>query len=226
MLISFSLSLFRRVFALPNARVMRGDANGSAEARRGRLASIVHEHLDAVYRTARRLGVSDTDMEDALQDVLLVLLRRLDDIEPGKERAFVVAVAAGVAANRRRHERRHPEDASEMLDELGTSAGLGVLGQASTGGSRNGEQHVERSRRLALLEKGLASMTEAQRAAFVLFELEQLTAREIAEELGVSTFTVVSRVRRAREVLTRTLRAEYGILRDEAENDEPEGEEP
>jgi RNA polymerase sigma-70 factor (ECF subfamily) len=205
---------------------MRGDPSGTAEATRGRLASIVHEHVDAIYRTARRLGVSDTDMEDALQDVLLVLLRRLDDIEPGKERAFVVAVAAGVAANRRRHERRHPEDASDMLDELGTSEGLGVLGQAATHGSGNGEQSVERARRFALLQKGLASMTEAQRAAFVLFELEQLTAREIAEELGVSTFTVVSRVRRAREVLSRTLRAEYRILRDEADHDESEGKEP
>jgi RNA polymerase sigma-70 factor, ECF subfamily len=217
MLISFSLSLFRRVFALPSPRVRRGDPSGTAEALRGRLASIVHDHVDAIYRTARRLGVSDTDMED------LVLLRRLDDIEPGKERAFVVAVAAGVAANRRRHERRHPEDASDMLDELGTSEGLGVLGQGSTHGSGNGEQSVERARRFALLQKGLASMTEAQRAAFVLFELEQLTAREIAEELGVSTFTVVSRVRRAREVLSRTLRAEYRILRDEADHDESEG---
>jgi DNA-directed RNA polymerase specialized sigma24 family protein len=48
-------------------------------------------------------------------------------------------------------------------------------------------------------------MTEAQREAFTLFDLEQLTAPEIAEQLGVPEAAIVSRVRRARDVFKRAL---------------------
>lgn len=226
MLISFSLSLFRRVFASPRARARSGAAGGLSPAR-ARLSGIVHEHLDAMYRTARRLGVRPADMEDALQDALVVVLRRLDDIQPGKERAFVVAVTAGVAANRRRRERRRPEDPTEALDELDAGAGSAQLCRPSHG-QRNGEQSVERSRRLALLQAGLDAMTEAQRVAFVSFELEELTAPEVAEQLGVSTFTVVSRVRRARAVLSRMLAIQRTSIEavEPAEHDEHEGVKP
>jgi RNA polymerase sigma-70 factor, ECF subfamily len=220
MLISFSLSVYRRLFPLSGSRAT--DAGSGTRNATARLVSIVHQHLDAIYRTARRLGVRDADMEDAVQDVLVVVLRRLEDIEPGKERAFVVAVAAGIAANRRRRERRHPEDPSEALEELAAAEELDALGHAPP----NGEQSVERSRRLAMLKTGLDAMTEAQRAVFVLFELEELTAREIAQELGVSTFTVVSRVRRAREVLSRTLKPQGLHRLDGAGLGEPDSGEP
>lgn len=49
----------------------------------------------------------------------------------------------------------------------------------------------------------LSEMTEAQRVAFVLFELEELSAKEIAEQLDVPEAAVVSRVRRAREEFQR-----------------------
>jgi RNA polymerase sigma-70 factor (ECF subfamily) len=220
MLISFSLSMYRRLFRLPLPRPT--DADCGTRNATARLVNIVHQHLDAIYRTARRLGVRDADMEDAVQDVLMVVLRRLEDIRPGKERAFVVAVAAGVAANRRRRERRHPEDTSEALEEIAAAEELDAHGHAPP----NGEQSVERSRRLAMLKTGLDAMTEAQRAVFVLFELEELTAREIARELGVSTFSVVSRVRRAREVLSRTLNAQGVHRLDSAGVGEPEPGEP
>lgn len=220
MLISFSLSVYRRLF--PLARLRATEAGSGTRNATTRLVNIVHQHLDAIYRTARRLGVRDADMEDAVQDVLVVVLRRLDDIQPDKERAFVVAVAAGIAANRRRRERRHPEDASEALEEMGAAGELDALGHAPP----NGEQSVERSRRLAMLQTGLDAMTEAQRAVFVLFELEQLTAREIAQQLGVSTFTVVSRVRRAREVLSRTLNTQGAHRLDRPGLGEPEPGEP
>lgn len=46
-------------------------------------------------------------------------------------------------------------------------------------------------------------MTEAQRVTFVLFELEELRASEIATELGVAEAAVVSRLHRARGVMRR-----------------------
>ena len=50
-------------------------------------------------------------------------------------------------------------------------------------------------------------MTEPQRVTFVLFELEELRASEIAVELGIEEAAVVSRLHRARSVLRRVCRA-------------------
>lgn len=187
----FSRLLNRPLFAWPRAR------GHAAEPSSSRIRTIVHEHWDAMYQTARRLGVPSRDIEDVLQEVLVVVIRREADIVVLKERAFVVGATVRVVANWRRRARRHPEDATETVDEI---AAHDVGGPPT---ARGGEDGVERSRRLALLQSALAAMTEPQRVAFILFELEEWTAREIAAELGASEATVVSRVRRAREVFWR-----------------------
>jgi RNA polymerase sigma-70 factor, ECF subfamily len=164
--------------------------------RHRRVRELLRAHADAVWRTAQRVGVSASDIEDVVQDVMLVVLRRLDDIAPDKERAFLVGTTVRVAANRRRRQRRHPE---HSLDGDGDSPlrAAAPSGQALA----RGEQSVETTRQLALLQAALAEMTPEQRDTFVLFELEELSAREAAEQLGVTEATIVSRVRRAREVL-------------------------
>lgn len=59
---------------------------------------------------------------------------------------------------------------------------------------------LERKRELELVQAALNQMTDAQRVAFTLFEIEGLTAREIAAELGLSESVVFARVQRARGV--------------------------
>lgn len=181
------MSLMRWALVLPGVGERRAQADGAL-----RIRELVHAHLDAICRTARRLGVSAHELEDVVQDVMLVVVRRLADIEPGKERPFLVSTTVRVTANRRRQRRRRPEEPSDALDRIGDLV-------PSTG--RAGEGALDTTRQLALLDVALDAMTEPQRAAFVLFELEELTARQIAEQLGVTEGTIVSRVRRAREVL-------------------------
>jgi RNA polymerase sigma-70 factor, ECF subfamily len=162
--------------------------------RTSRIHAIAQAHLDAVWRTARDLGVDQRDLEDVLQEVLLVVVRRIDDIRADRERAFVLAATARVVANWRRTRRRRPLELSEELDALAP------LAAAASGLAPGPERALEHSERLELLKRALAAMTEGQRVAFTLFELEQLTAREIAEQLGVPEAAIVSRVRRAWEV--------------------------
>jgi RNA polymerase sigma-70 factor (ECF subfamily) len=164
--------------------------------RHRRVRELLQDHVEAVWRTARRLGVPVGDIEDVVQDVMLVVLRRLSDIAPDKERAFLVGTTVRVAANRRRRQRRHPEHSmAAEVERTGQVDASNALTLA------RGEQSVETTRQLALLQAALAEMTPEQRDTFVLFELEELSAREVAEQLGVSQASVVSRVRRAREVL-------------------------
>ena len=177
------------------ASARRAAPSREQEAER-RFAGLVDAHLDAIYRTARRLGARDGDVEDLVQEVLVVLVRRLDAIEPGKERAFALATVARVASEFRRRERRRRE---ELVAELDGDEHVRLTAVASSG-----EGHLEHTEALELLRAGLDAMTEAQRVTFVLFELEELRAGEIAAELGVAEAAVVSRLQRARAVMRRT----------------------
>jgi RNA polymerase sigma-70 factor, ECF subfamily len=162
-----------------------------------RVEQIFHRHLDAVWRAARTLGVAPRDQEDVVQEVMLVCVRRLGDIEPERERAFLLATTAKVVANWRRGRRRRPAEPVESVDALGGSALDPAL-------RRDGPaEALEHKRELMLVQSALEQMTEPQRTAFALFELEGLSAREIADQLGLSESVVFARVSRARAVFQR-----------------------
>jgi RNA polymerase sigma-70 factor (ECF subfamily) len=188
-----SMSLLRWSLALPAS-----ERQPHAEQR---VVGIVRQHLDLIYRMARRLGVTSRDLEDVVQEVMLVVVRRLEVIEPGKERAFAAATTVRVAANWRRQRRRRPEEPSDQLEALHALDGPELPRTRPS----QGEHGVDRARKLELLSAALESMTEQQRETFILFELEQLTAREIAEQLQLPEAAIVSRVRRARAAFATSL---------------------
>jgi RNA polymerase sigma-70 factor (ECF subfamily) len=170
----------------------------------GRFEHLVEQHLDAIYRTARRLGVREVDIDDLVQEVLVVMARRLDDIEVDKERAFALGTTARVAAGfRRKAHRRLEALVPEVDDEPSRTGGLAARPPAS------GEERLLYAEALDVLRIGLAAMTEPQRVTFVLFELEELRASEIANELGIAEAAVVSRLHRARAVLRRVCERRY-----------------
>ena len=65
--------------------------------------------------------------------------------------------------------------------------------------SPSAEAILDEKKARAMLDEILHSMSEDLRAVFVLFEIEEVQASEIAELLGIPTGTVASRLRRARE---------------------------
>ena len=161
-----------------------------------RVEQIFHRHLDAVWRTARDLGVYPRDLEDVVQEVMIVCVRRLADIEPERERPFLLATTARVVANWRRRQRRRPADPVDPLDLL---AGDVVF----AGVAASPAEALEHKRELLVVQAALERMSEPQRVAFTLFEIEGLSAREIADQLGLSEPVVFSRVQRARDVFHR-----------------------
>jgi RNA polymerase sigma-70 factor, ECF subfamily len=163
---------------------------GSAPAERthARLSELVELHVDAVWRTLRRLGMPPAELDDGVQQVFTVLARRIVGVEPGRERSFLLGVALRVVADHRRSRRRRPEDATEA-SELERSAPQ----------SSSPEMLLDERRRLELLDRLLARLPEDLAKVFVLFELEELTMTEIARLLELPSGTVASRLRRARE---------------------------
>jgi RNA polymerase sigma-70 factor (ECF subfamily) len=149
---------------------------------------IIAEQYPFLWRSLRRLGVPDAQLEDAAQQVLVVMARRLNEIRVGAERTFVFSAAVRVAADARRSARRRREDpisdaSAEVASPLPTPEDLAS---------------VQSDRRV--LAVALESIPMAFRTVFILYEIEEMTAAEIAVMLSLPAGTVASRLRRAREL--------------------------
>jgi len=157
-----------------------------SETAQSRLRGIVDRHYDFIWRAVRYLGVPDAFAEDATQQVLCVVARRLDHIAPEAEVSFLFATARRVASETRRAARRRPESGARDVDTLAAPM-------------PTPEELVDERRAQDLLRHLLDSMPVELRVVFVLFEIEELTLREVAAMLDVPIGTVGSRLRRARE---------------------------
>ena len=153
---------------------------------RDRLARLLADHHAFVWRSLRRLGVANCDVEDASQQVFLVAYRRLADIVAESERSFLFQTALRVAADWRRAHRRRCEDVGLELPDVADLAA-------------SPEERIDQQRQRALLDRVLEGMPMEMRAVFVLFELEEMTMIEIATLSGIPLGTVASRLRRARQ---------------------------
>jgi RNA polymerase sigma-70 factor (ECF subfamily) len=162
-------------------------ASTPAAVRDRRLRSMVEGHFDTVWRTLKRLGVPEAGVDDAAQQVFLVASRRLNEICVGHERRYLLGVAVRVASDARHAlERRREVPIDDALDH--------VLAQRAL----LPDEVLDDKRMLAVLTGILSKMPSDMCEAFVLFELEGLTAAEVAQTLDIPVGTVASRVRRAR----------------------------
>ena len=96
---------------LPGLMASEGDRRDDAR----RLRGLVDAHYDFVWRALRYLGLGDDDAQDAAQQVMCVLARRIAEVTPGVERAFLFSTASLVAGTWRRTARRRPETATNDL---------------------------------------------------------------------------------------------------------------
>lgn len=175
---------------------MRGDEREAA--RQARLRTMVDSYFDTVWRSLRRLGIPPGAVDDGVQQVFLVAWRRMDDIEPSVERSYLLGVALRVASELRRSSRLRRELPLEDSPDKG---------EQMRAVAPSPDEIYEQRRRVALLASLLEEMPPKMREAFVLFELEELSAGEVARILQVPVGTVASRVRYARAFINKRLTA-------------------
>jgi RNA polymerase sigma-70 factor (ECF subfamily) len=152
-----------------------------------RFAQAYEQHFAFVWRNLRRLGVPGGSVDDAAQDVFLVLHRRLAELGDDAVRPWLFGVLRKVAADHRRSATRRDADALE-LGGAGEPVATGPGPHAS----------LERAEAARVVHALLGHLSDEQREVFVLAELEQLGAPEIARAIGVRLNTVYSRLRAAR----------------------------
>jgi len=171
-----------------------------------RLRRIVDTHYDLVWRTVRHFGVDESSAEDAAQQVMCVLARRLDDVAPGAEAAFLFSTALRVASEARRAARRRP--LSDVPDVDTIAAGV-----------PSPEELVDERNAREVLRKVLDAIPFDLRVVFVLFEIEELTVAQVATVVGVPVGTAASRLRRARETFRAIVRRRLAAQRHCARGD-------
>jgi RNA polymerase sigma-70 factor, ECF subfamily len=154
-----------------------------------RFQRVYEEHVEFVWRSALRLGVDEGAADDVVQQVFLVVHRRLGEFEGrASTKTWLFSILLRVAREHRRgvlrkspHLRHAPVDLDLIPD-----AGMSPFEALS---------RVEASR---TIDRLLQSLEGDKRVVFVLAELEQMTAAEISEATGLDAKTVYTRLRAAR----------------------------
>jgi RNA polymerase sigma-70 factor (ECF subfamily) len=154
-------------------------------------------HFSFVWRNLRRLGVPDVILEDAAQDVFLVVHRRWDSFDSrwSSVETWLFGILLRVARNHRRSLRRRawaiPSTGDVVEVVPSPAAGPAEL--------------VARREAVALLDRLLDSLDEDKRSIIVLVDVEQLSVPQAAEALEVNLNTAYWRLRTARTQLRKSL---------------------
>lgn len=157
------------------------------------LARIYEEHFDFVWRSARRLGVPNSAVDDVVQDVFLIVHGQLASFEGRSSmKTWLFGILRNLVLRQRRSWARRGRE--EALEES-----LVEKNQAPA------DEQLAESQARHLLHSLLAELDDDRRAVFVLADLEQMSAPEIAEATGIKLNTVYSRLRLARAEMERAL---------------------
>lgn len=169
-------------------------------ADRAKLADFVRSATPSLLRTLRRLGVAACDLDDAAADTFRAVIERWADYDSDRPIApWVFGFARNVARSYRRKRRRFlREDGGDSTDDVCGSSGTAE------------DKYLRRRLALALDE-----LPDEQREVIVAMDIEDMSARELAEVTGVSENTIYDRLRRARAKLRVALTAP-DPLREEA----------
>jgi len=161
--------------------------------------AVYEAHVGFVWRVLRTFGVPEGQVEDAVQDVFVVVHRRLAEWQ-GRAAitTWLFAIARRVAsAHRRRAGKRTDQLASQPVEQLV-------------------DQHASAADPFAELSKAQAAATvlaileqldDDKRMVFALVELEQLSVPEVARMLDLNLNTAYSRLRLARHAFELAVKA-------------------
>lgn len=154
-------------------------------------ADVYRAHHAFVWRTLRHLGVDADRIDDAVQDTFLVVHRRLAEFEGRAAlRTWLFEIARRVAGRYRRTAAREAPRRCEV-PELATT--------------ERPDEDLARAEAAEILREFLGELDQDKSVVFIMAELEQRRAPEIAETLALNLNTVYARLRAARQQLDRMI---------------------
>jgi RNA polymerase sigma-70 factor, ECF subfamily len=164
------------------------------------LRELFDAHAGFVFRVLRRLGVAEGDLDDAAQDVFVVVHRNLSQYDHQCAlRSWLFGIVYRVAASHRRRVRRRREDVrADVPVEAVQASQLDRVALA--------EAH-------RLLLDALDELEPERRAVFILYELEEMTMPEVARAVGCPLKTAYSRLYAARDSVRAHILRAHGARR-------------
>jgi RNA polymerase sigma-70 factor (ECF subfamily) len=156
--------------------------------------AIYERWFDEVSRWIRAMGGPEADREDLVQDVFLVVHRRLPDFDGQNVAGWLYQIA-----------RHRVRDFRRLLWVKHMLFGSVPLSDTLTKGGASPADSLETSEKRKTLERLLSKLNDSERAALVLFEIDGYSGEQIAEIQGVPVNTVWARIHKSRKKLQASL---------------------
>lgn len=190
----------RRAVASVDDSSSGGPVPGSAAASASAVPpfeAVYDEHASFVWRSIRRLGVSEAALDDVFQEIFLVVHRRLPEFEGRSSvRTWLFSITLHVV---RRHRRTFQRKTRHLATEEGE------LEAVPESGRKDPLEAAAKAEAVRVLHELLDQLDDEKREVFVLAELEQMPAADIGEALGINVNTIHSRLRAARQAFEQAL---------------------
>ena len=169
----------------------------------GALDDLFRRHREAAYRIAYRLLGNADDALDVVQESFIHVLRGIGGFRGQSSfRTWLYRIVTHAALDYRRY--RALRSSASLESESSPEP-------AATGDRRRSPPDDAAARDLqGAIDKALMNVSEKNRVALVLHAMEGMSYKEVAEVLGISVGTVMSRIFNARQRLRELLASEIG----------------
>ncbi len=163
---------------------------------RAALEELFQRYRALAYRVAYRLLGNEADALDAVQDGFIKALTHLRNFQGRSTfKTWLLRVVSNAALDLGRQRRRREAIRLDALAGPDREAVEPLLRH------ENPAEGLERAEFRQMMQRALARLPEAQRRTFVLHAEADLSYREVADVLGISIGTVMSRLYYARQKL-------------------------
>ena len=188
--------------------IQRRDARLIERALDGDLTAfneLVTAYQDQLFALVARMVPDRDQASDVVQEAFFSAFRNLKSYRGGAVRSWLSRIAVNGAMDLQRARRRRPvQPYPELEDEAW---------QPPAGPEADPERLALTGERARVLNAALAQITDDQRVAIVLFDVEGYDYAEIADMTGVSLGTVKSRIHRGRLALRALLEGRMELFR-------------
>jgi RNA polymerase sigma-70 factor, ECF subfamily len=156
----------------------------------GAFNDLVILYQDSLFALVVRMVPDRDQASDAVQEAFFSAFRNLRAFRGGSVKSWLNRICVNAAMDTQRAKKRRPVQPYPELDDESW--------QPPAGDDADPERTAVHAERTRILSDALARITDDQRIAIVLFDVQGFDYAEIAEMTGVSLGTVKSRIHRGR----------------------------
>ena len=171
----------------------------------GAFNDLVELYQDQLFALVARMVPDRDQASDAVQEAFFSAYRNLAGFRGGSVKSWLNRICVNAAMDAQRARRRRPVQPYPELDDDSW--------QPPAGAEADPERQVMTAERERALTDALARITDDQRDAIVLFDVQGYDYAEIAQLTGVSLGTVKSRIHRGRLALRALLEDRMELFR-------------